>query len=142
MKRKLLNLRFAKTTVFRTIMYLLITAVFLSLFSIPVFAEYKDLLVVQIENPMMTVNGVSKEIDPGRGTVPMIINNRTLLPIRSLIEEMGGTVGWDQGERRVDIKLGTIDIKLWIDDKTALVNDKKVGMDVPPQIINNRTWCR
>lgn len=50
MKRKLLNLRFAKTTVFRTIMYLLITAVFLSLFSIPVFAEYKDLLVVQIEN--------------------------------------------------------------------------------------------
>lgn len=91
---------------------------------------------------MMTVNGVSKEIDPGRGTAPMIINNRTLLPIRSLIEEMGGTVGWDQGERRVDIKLGTIDIKLWIDDKTALVNDKKVGMDVPPQIINNRTWCR
>lgn len=132
MNRKVLNLRFAKMTMLRTIIYLLITAVFLSLFSIPVFAEHKDLLLVQIDNPIMTVNGVSKEIDPGKGTAPVIIDGRTVLPIRSLIEEMGGTIGWDGSEKRVDIELGTIDIKLWIDDKIALVNDKKVGLDVPP----------
>lgn len=43
--------------------------------------------------PRMTINGVEKEIDPCRGTVPVIINDRTLLPVRAIVEEMGGTVG-------------------------------------------------
>jgi hypothetical protein len=49
----------------------------------------------------MTVNGVKKEIDPGRGTVPVIVKGRTLVPIRAIIEELGGTIGWDGNERKV-----------------------------------------
>ncbi len=53
----------------------------------------------------MTVNGVKKEIDPGRGTVPVIVKGRTLVPIRAIIEEMGGTIEWDGNERKVTISL-------------------------------------
>jgi len=46
-------------------------------------------IILQIGNPMMTVNGKEQEIDPGRGTVPMIVNDRTLVPVRAIIEAMG-----------------------------------------------------
>ncbi|HPB34327.1 MAG TPA: copper amine oxidase N-terminal domain-containing protein, partial [Caldisericia bacterium] len=55
----------------------------------------KIIIILQINNKYMTVNGVKKEIDPGRGTVPVIIKGRSLVPIRAIIEELGGTVDWD-----------------------------------------------
>lgn len=54
----------------------------------------------------MTVNGVTREIDPGRGTSPVIVNGRTLLPIRAIIEALGGSVAWDQAAKAEG----------WIDD--------------------------
>jgi hypothetical protein len=53
----------------------------------------------------MTVNGVKKEIDQGRGTVSVIVKGRTLVPIRAIIEEMGGSISWDEIERKVTITL-------------------------------------
>lgn len=52
------------------------------------------LLTMQVGNPIMTVNGTESEIDPGRGTAPIIQNGRTLVPIRAIIEAMGGSVNW------------------------------------------------
>lgn len=37
----------------------------------------------------MLVNGETKNIDDG-GTAPVIINDRTLLPVRAVVEAMGG----------------------------------------------------
>ena len=39
-------------------------------------------LTMKIGEPVMTVNDVKKEIDPGRSTTPVIINERILVPIR------------------------------------------------------------
>ncbi|NLI56452.1 copper amine oxidase N-terminal domain-containing protein [bacterium] len=89
----------------------------------------KIIIILQINNPYMTVNGVKKEIDPGRGTVPVIIKGRTLVPIRAIIEEMGGTVDWDGTARKVTIKLGNTTIELIIDKKTAKVNGVKKELD-------------
>ncbi|NLI55791.1 hypothetical protein GX420_02215, partial [bacterium] len=95
--------------------------------------------ILQINNPYMTVNGVKKEIDPGRGTVPVIIKGRTLVPIRAIIEEMGGTVDWDGDERKVTIKFKNKTIELWIDKKIAKVDGISKELDVPPMILNGRT---
>ena len=35
------------------------------------------LLTMQVGNPIMTVNGTESEIDPGRGTAPIIQTGRT-----------------------------------------------------------------
>ena len=44
-------------------------------------------LQLQIDNPIMTVNGSEQEIDPAIGTTPVIgENDRTLVPIRAIIE--------------------------------------------------------
>jgi len=65
-----------------------------------------------------TVNGTAKTLD----SPPVIKSGRTLLPIRAVIEAMGGTVGWDCVARKVTIKLGSTTIELIIDNKTARVN--------------------
>ena len=42
------------------------------------------------------VNGIDKLIDPNNPKVmPMIIDNRTMIPIRFLSENLGCTVDWD-----------------------------------------------
>ena len=101
--------------------------------------ESKIIIILQINNKYMTVNGVKKEIDPGRGTVPVIIKGRTLVPIRAIIEELGGTIDWDGNAKKVTIKFKTKKIELWIDKTIAKVDGTIKELDVAPQIINGRT---
>lgn len=96
-------------------------------------------LTMQIDNPIMTINGMEKEIDKGRGTAPVIINDRTLVPIRAIIEEMGGTVHWEDATQNVIIALGENIIFLTIDNSDAFVNSDKKTLDTKPAIINERT---
>lgn len=96
-------------------------------------------IILYIGNPNMFVNNVSKEIDPGKGTKPILLNGRTILPIRALVEELGGTINWDGATRKVTLTLGAKTIVLTIDSKTTLVNNIQATTDVAPQIINGRT---
>jgi hypothetical protein len=101
-------------------------------------------LTLTIGNPYLLVNLVPQEIDPGRGTTPIIKNDRTLVPIRAIVEALGGTVNWDGTERKVTISLGSTTIELWIGKNTARVNGTNTPIDstnskVVPEIINGRT---
>lgn len=87
----------------------------------------------------MTVNGAKKEIDPGRSTTPVIINERTLVPIRALIEEIGGAIAWEEDTQNVIIALGKDIIILTIDSTTAFVNEEAKTLDTAPTTINDRT---
>ncbi len=96
-------------------------------------------IILQIDNPMMTVNGIEKEIDPGMGTVPVVVNDRTLLPIRAIIEEMGGAVEWDGETQTVLLAYNDDIITLAIGDTTAYLNEEANALDTAPTIINDRT---
>lgn len=87
----------------------------------------------------MKVNDETEEIDPGRDTVPVIESGRTLLPVRTIIEKVGGKVYWDGDKRKVKIKYNLIEIELTIDKKDAYINGIKRDLDVAPIIINGRT---
>ena len=99
----------------------------------------KDItIVLQIRNPDMTVNGTQKPIDDS-GTVPVIENNRTLLPIRAIIEELGGNVEWDGDTQTVLLAYNDDIVTLAINSRTAFLNSDKSELDTAPMIINNRT---
>ena len=91
---------------------------------------------LQINNPTMKVNGIEKEINPGKGTAPILVNGQILLPIGALIEELGGSFGWDGDEQKVTLKLMEKEIQLWVNTNKAVVNGNEKKLDVPPQIIN------
>lgn len=95
-------------------------------------------IVIQINNPIMTANGTYHNID-SLGTTPVIVNERAVLPIRAIVETMGGTVGWNNDTRTVSLKYKNTNMEMTIDSTTMKVNGKDVQMDVAPMIINERT---
>ncbi|MDO5397292.1 MAG: flavodoxin [bacterium] len=86
----------------------------------------------------MTVNGTEKPID-AEGSTPVIINDRTLLPVRAVVEEMGGTVAWDGNTQTVTLNYNGDEIELVIDSETAALNGLEQTLDTAPTIINDRT---
>ncbi len=103
-------------------------------------AEYINDVVVslEIDNPTMQVNGKSTPIDED-DTKPVIQNNRTLVPIRAIVEAFGGNVAWNGNTRTVTLKMKDDTIKLVIDSATAYLNNTKKTLDTKPVIINERT---
>jgi len=104
----------------------------------------KTVIILQIGNQYMSINGNSQEIDPGRGTKPIIKNSRTLVPIRAIVEALGGSVEWNDKDKSVTIRLESTLIKLQIGNAMAYVNGSLVQIDsgnpkVVPEIINSRT---
>ena len=82
----------------------------------------------------MFVNHNKTEIDPGKRTVMIIKNGRTFLPIRTVIEAMGGQVEWRESDKRVSIFLKNTKLYLWIGNKNAKVNGSNLETDVAPYI--------
>lgn len=118
-----------------------LTVLLISVFTSTCFAEVPaDVIVsMQLNDPIMEINGQETEIDEGRGTVPVAINGRTLVPIRAIIEAFGGVVGWDADTQSVLLSLEDDTIKLTLDSTEAYLNDKAETLDVAPTVINERT---
>jgi outer membrane protein assembly factor BamB len=100
----------------------------------------QTVIILKIGNTTFIVNGVQNTLD----SPPVIKNNRTLLPIRVIIEALGGSVSWDGTEKKVTITLKETTIQLWIGKPTAKVNGTDSPIDatnpkVVPEIINGRT---
>jgi len=100
----------------------------------------QTVIILQIGKSNFTVNGISNTLD----SPPVIKNSRTLLPIRAVIEALGGSVSWDATERKVTVTLGSKTIELWIGKNIAKVNGIDTPIDstnpkVVPEIINSRT---
>ena len=70
---------------------------------------------------------------------PVIVGGRTLVPLRPIIEGLGGALTWIPETRSVEVELGGVTIQLQIGNQTAIVNGQSVTMDVPAAIINSRT---
>jgi len=91
-----------------------------------------------------TSDGVSKTTQVALEAAPLLgTGNRTLVPLRAIVEAMGGTVQWDAALRRATSSLGMTTVELIIDSNKAKVNGKSVPIDanasVVPLIVSGRT---
>lgn len=73
---------------------------------------------------------------------PIIKNNRMLVPIRFVSEEIGAEVLWDHDTRTVRVIKDDQEMLLWIDSKVIQYNQGETYTlsDVAPTIINDRTY--
>ncbi len=97
-------------------------------------SQGKGIMVLVIGNPMMKVNNADKEIDPGKSTAPVLVNGKTFVPIRAIIETMGGSVSWVGNEQKLVIVLKDKTIELWINSKATKINGVSKEADVAPYI--------
>ena len=96
-----------------------------------------------IDNPVMQVGTTRQPID-AEGTRPVIVESRTLVPIRAVIEAFGGVIEWESRAQRVMIVLGDNTLDLWVGKPTASLNGKSLPIDaanprVMPVILSGRT---
>ena len=92
--------------------------------------------VLTIGSMDMEVNGMTRKMD----AAPFIKDGRTLLPIRALIEALGGSVQWNASTRTATVALGSRTVALTIGSTTALVNGTPITLDVAPMIVGGRTF--
>lgn len=100
--------------------------------------QSNTVIKLQIDNPTMTVNGETKNIDDD-STTPIIINDRTLMPVRAIIENLGGTVEWNANTRTAVLTMNGNKIQLDIGNETAYLNGEEKNLDTAPIIVNDRT---
>lgn len=70
---------------------------------------------------------------------PVLLNDRTLVPLRKIFEALGAEVIWNQEDSSVISTKGDTKITIKINSDIMLINDKKVEMDVAPIILYDRT---
>lgn len=93
----------------------------------------------------MDVNGINKEIDPENpgSAAPTIENNRTFMPVRAIIEAIGGKVEWDKNTEKVTLIVNGKVLEMWIGKPSMTVNgiNKLIYPyeNITPKIIKNRT---
>ena len=90
-------------------------------------------LPVYAANIQIKVDGIAVTSD----VEPEIINNRTMVPVRVISENLGAKVNWSNSE--VTLTKNNMQVKLKLNSITAVKNGKEVPLDMKPYIKNNRT---
>lgn len=106
---------------------ILMTLAIISALAVPVMAN-PDIIV--------TVDGKKIEFD----AQPEMVNERTMVPMRAIFEELGATVGWDQPAQTVTAETATKTIVATIGETSMYVNGEEKVMDVAPYIKDERTY--
>ena len=92
-------------------------------------------IVLTIDSPTMTVNGTSKAID-AEGSKPTLDNGGyTMLPLRGVVEAMGGSLSWDAANRVVTMTKDGQTIKVPIGSTKLTVDGTQKDM-----LANNGTY--
>ena len=70
---------------------------------------------------------------------PALVNGVTMVPLRDVVEYMGGTVSWDEDAQRIKIKYNRNIILITVDSKVAFVNGLASAMSAAPLLIDGVT---
>ena len=82
------------------------------------------------------VNGEAKAL----AAAPINRGGNTMLPVRFVAENLGGTVGWDGATSSITIKGDGVDISMKVGAKTASINGKTVTLNIAPFIEGGSTY--
>ena len=72
-------------------------------------------------------------------TPPIVVQDRTLVPMRALFEALGADVTWDQNNLHAQAIAPGVLVDITIGEPTMRRSTVEIPIDVPAQIINDRT---
>jgi alpha-tubulin suppressor-like RCC1 family protein len=70
---------------------------------------------------------------------PILINEKTMVPLRKIFETIGASMKWNADTQTVTAVKGNRTVSLTIGDETAYINGSAVILEQPAQIVNERT---
>lgn len=92
-----------------------------------------DVAVIPVENVLIGT------VDAKFDTPPVIKEGRTLIPVRAISEAMGADVTWNAEEKIVTITKDDKVIEFNLIENKVIVDEAEVTIDVPAEVMNNRT---
>ena len=99
--------------------------------------------VLRYYQPYMDYIGAKVRVDGKliefKNQYPIIEHDRTLIPIRGLLETLGAEVEWDHDNYTAIVKRNGVEVSLPIGSTTAFVNGEAIELDVPAELRNGRT---
>ena len=104
--------------------------------TLSLYDENTKLIKMKINDVNYSINGESKKMD----AKPFIKNDRTLVPLRFIVEAIGGEVNWDNDNRLVTVNSKGKTIELPIDSKTIKIDGQDVSIDQAAIIKGDRTF--
>jgi hypothetical protein len=102
---------------------------------IHIFKLSSMVLKIWINSTIGYVNDKKIELE----TPPIIINKRTMVPLRFIVENFGGNIYWNNLDSSIKIVFPEKEILMWINNSISYINGDKYILDAPPVIINGRT---
>ncbi|MGN0162701.1 MAG: stalk domain-containing protein [Candidatus Ornithomonoglobus sp.] len=105
------------------------------LLSLPALILVSSISTINAQDITVTLNGEAVAFDQP----PIIQDERTLVPLRAIFEAMGASVEWDQETQTVTASRSSDTVSLTIGSNMLYKNDEAVMLDVPAQIVNERT---
>lgn len=97
---------------------------------------HRTTIDLQIDNDIAYIDGNPKKID----AKPYISHGRTFVPLRIIAEGFGAEVIWVPETKGINITLGDKVISMQIGSTKAIINNKVVNLDAPPEIKQGRTF--
>lgn len=106
-------------------------------------AKATGAITLTIGSSTMSVNGTATTID-AEGSRATLYQGYTMLPLRSVVENMGGTVSWNAANQQITMKYNGSTVSMTLGSKTAYANGVAKSMSVAPFTDNGRTyvWLR
>lgn len=108
---------------------LIIILLFLSIFTNNVYAD----------NIGLNIDGVNIKI-PNEMGKPLNKDNRILVPVRFITENLGFKVKWDESNKEAYLEKDDLIVTLPTNGSNPKVNGEDIVLDVLPIIINDRTY--
>lgn len=69
----------------------------------------------------------------------LLIDGKTVVPLRGVFEHFGAIVEWEQSTKTITARKGTTIIELTVGSKTMMVNGNSKSLEVAPQMVKNHT---
>lgn len=90
-----------------------------------------------LETPIIAIDNSYPTL---RSVPPEIINGRIMLPIRSVVDNIGGLVDWNAETKEIVITRAADTLKLTVGSSVAYKNNNEIMLDVAPYIKNGSTF--
>ena len=88
------------------------------------------------EKPISVVlNGKEMKFD----VPPMLMNDRTMVPLRAIFEALGAKVDYDDTTKKITATLGNTVVTLRVDTPAMYVNGSEHMLDMPATVVDGRT---
>lgn len=91
-----------------------------------------------VGKPIAYAGGTAGKIDTDIRVIPVVEDERTLIPLRFIAEKLGAQVQWDESTATAEIKNDLHKIEITLGENSLKVDGKKITLDVPAKLMQDR----